>query len=171
VAEACRQETHLALGEELRKRKKRSLEKGHPLLEASGLEVLELDRGLARVRMPIAINANHIGTFYAGSLVVLAEVTGAALFSGSFDSKRFYPIVKDIHTTFRRPAKTDVTAEAQLDDREIISLADRAERDGKVDHRLILEMRDASGVVVAETESVFQLRARAPASGSDEPRS
>jgi acyl-coenzyme A thioesterase PaaI-like protein len=151
----------LALTEELRERKMRSLETGHPLLEASGLEVLDLDRGFARVRMPIEINANHIGTFYAGSLVVLAEVTGAALFSGSFDSKRFYPIVKDIYTKFRRAAKTDVTAEARLDEGEISSLSDLAERDGKVDHRLTLGLRDASGVVVAETESVFQLRARA----------
>lgn len=151
----------MALTEELRERKMRSLETGHPLLEASGLEVLDLDRGFARVRMPIEINANHIGTFYAGSLVVLAEVTGAALFSGSFDSKRFYPIVKDIYTKFRRAAKTDVTAEARLDEGEISSLSDLAERDGKVDHRLTLGLRDASGVVVAETESVFQLRARA----------
>ena len=51
---------YLALTEELRGRKMRSLEKGHPLLEASGLEVLVLDRGLARVRMPIAINANEL---------------------------------------------------------------------------------------------------------------
>ena len=158
----------MALTEELRERKMRSLEKGHPLLEASGLEVLALDRGFARVRMPIAINANHIGTFYAGSLVVLAEVTGAALFSGSFDSKRFYPIVRDIQTTFRRPATTDVTAEVKLAEDDIVSLADRAERVGKVEHRLALELRDVSGQIVAETQSVFQLRARARAAGSAE---
>ncbi len=139
----------------------RAFETGHPLLEASGLEVLDLDRGHARVKMPIEINANHIGTFYAGSLVVLAEVTGAVLFSGCFDSKHFYPIVKDIHTRFRRPATTDVVAEVRLDEAEIRSLMARTEREGKADHRLTIELRDAGSVVVAVTESVFQLRARA----------
>jgi len=150
----------LALSDELRERKMRSLETGHPLLEASGLEVLELDRGSARVRMPHAVNKNHIGTFYAGSLVVLAEVTGAALFSGSFDSKRFYPIVKDIRAAFLRPATSDVFAEARLSDEQIESLSARAERDGKADHRLELVLCDERGELVARSESVFQLRSR-----------
>lgn len=150
----------MALSEEVRRRKMRSLETGHPLLAASGLEVLDLDRGYARVRMPFEINANHISTFYAGSLVVLAEVTGAALFSGSFDSKHFYPIVKDIHTKFLRPASSDVVAEARLTETEISELRDRAERDGKADHRLTCDLRDASGTKVAVSASVFQLRPR-----------
>ena len=159
----------MALSEDLRRRKMRSLETGHPLLAASALEVLELDSGCARVRMPIEVNANHIGTFYAGSLVVLAEVTGAALFSGSFDSKRFYPIVKDIQTKFLRPATTDVTAEARLGESELDRLREQAVQDGKVDHRLELELKDAGGETVAISQSVFQLRARSRGeSGSSE---
>lgn len=150
----------MALSEDLRRRKMRSLETGHPLLAASGLEVLDLDPGYARVRMPIEVNANHIGTFYAGSLVVLAEVTGAALFTGSFDSKRFYPIVKDIKTKFLRPATSDVVAEARLSEAEIGDLRDRALRDGKADHLVSCDLRDSSGATVAVAESAFQLRSR-----------
>ena len=61
----------MALDPKLRERKMRGLETGHPVLAATDLEVQELDRGRARVRMPVETNANHIGTFYAGSLFVL----------------------------------------------------------------------------------------------------
>ena len=90
----------------------------------------------------------------------VTQMVREQLEAGSFDSKRFYPIVKDIHTRFLRPATSDVTAEVRLEDGEITSLCERAMHDGKVDHRLTLELRDTEGVVVAVTESVFQLRAR-----------
>lgn len=148
------------LSDELREKKKRSLETGHVVLEASKLEVIELDRGVARVRMPIDVNANHIGTFYAGSLFILAEVTGAALFSGSFDSKHFYPIVKDMRIRFRRPARTDVRAEASLTEGEIVALSERAKAEGKVDYPWRCELIDTAGEVVAIAEGVFQIRWR-----------
>jgi uncharacterized protein (TIGR00369 family) len=152
----------VSLDADLRARKVRGLETGHPLLAASGLRVLEFDRGYASVRMPIEVNANHIGTFYAGSLAVLAEVAGAALFSASFDSKRFYPIVKDMRVRFLRPATRDVVAVASLEEDAIDMLERRAESEGKVDVPLDVELRDEEGVVVARAESVFQLRARPP---------
>jgi acyl-coenzyme A thioesterase PaaI-like protein len=148
----------------------RGLETGVAILQASGLEVLELDRGYSRVRMPFAINSNHVDTFYAGSLFVLAEVTGAALYSGSFDSKHFYPIVKDMEIRFVRPASSDVTAEARLSDTEIAELQARVKRDGKADHHWECELRDANGVVVAVTRNVFQLRAKAGSKEEDASR-
>lgn len=138
----------------------RGLESGIPVLEATGLRVLELDPGRARVRMPLEPNANHIGTFYAGSLYVLAEVTGAALYSGSFDSKRYYPIVKEIRLRYRRPATSDVSAEADLSAEEIEVLRAEVERSGKADHAWQCELRDAEGEVVAIADNVFQIRCR-----------
>ena len=139
----------------------RGLERGIPVLEATGLRVLELDPGRARVCMPLEPNANHIGTFYAGSLYVLAEVTGAALYSGSFDSKRYYPIVKEIRLRYRRPATTDVSAEAGLSDAEIEALRAEVDREGKADHAWRCELQDRDGQVVAVADCVFQIRPRA----------
>jgi thioesterase domain-containing protein len=150
----------MALSDELRNKKIRSLESVHPVLVATGLRVLDLDRGYARVRMPHASNANHVGTFYAGSLFILAEVAGAALFSGSFDSKSMFAIVKDMKIRYRRPAKTDVIAEVRINEKEIVSLRDRAEQLGKADHTLRCELVDVAGEVVAVAEGVFQLRLR-----------
>ena len=52
----------MALSDELRNKKIRSLETVHPVLVATGLRVLDLDRGYARVRMRHASNGNHVGT-------------------------------------------------------------------------------------------------------------
>jgi acyl-coenzyme A thioesterase PaaI-like protein len=150
----------MALTEALRDKKMRALETVHPVLAATGLRVLDLDSGYARVEMPHDVNANHLGTFYAGSLFILAEVVGAALFSGSFDSKRFAPIVKNMQIRYVRPALTDVLGEARLSNDEIDALRQRAETKGKADHALRCELADTAGNVVAIAECVFQLRSR-----------
>lgn len=130
------------------------------MLAATGLRVLELDRGRATVRMPLDVNANHVGTFYAGSLFVLAEVAGAALCSGSFDSKRVFPLVKEMRIRYRRPATSDVTATVALSDSEIAGLLEQISRAGKADHAWQCELTDDGGRVVAVVDCVFQLRVR-----------
>lgn len=136
-----------------------ALERGHPVLAATGLRVVGLDRGFASARMPLDVNANHVGTFYAGSLFVLAEVAAAALVSGSFDSKRFFPLVKDMRIRYLRPATTDVTATVDMSDHEIAALVAEIGRVGKADHAWRCELRDDAHETVAVVDGVFQIRA------------
>ncbi|MDT4845080.1 hypothetical protein FQZ97_790550 [compost metagenome] len=109
--------------------------------------------------MPYAGNQNHIGTLYAGALFTLAEMPGGALFLTSFDSRRFYPIVKEMNLRFRRPAKGDITVEARLGGEEIARIQRQAEADGKADYLLELQLLDAAGEVVAESRGLYQMRA------------
>lgn len=83
-------------------------------VQRSGLRAEVLEPGYVRLRMPGAGNENHIGSMYAGALFTLAELPGGALFLTSFDSARFYPIVKEMTLRFRRPAKGDIRVEARL---------------------------------------------------------
>jgi acyl-coenzyme A thioesterase PaaI-like protein len=53
-------------------------------------------------------NENHVGSMYAGALFTLAELPGGVLALTSFDSQRFYPIVKEASLRFLRPAGSDV---------------------------------------------------------------
>jgi acyl-coenzyme A thioesterase PaaI-like protein len=127
-------------------------------VKRSGLKAEELQPGLVRLRMPLAGNQNHIGTLYAGALFTLAEIPGGALFLTSFDVQRFYPLIKEMHLRFRRPASSDISVEARLDADEIERIQAEAEREGKADYRLDLQLRDAAGEVVAETSALYQLR-------------
>jgi acyl-coenzyme A thioesterase PaaI-like protein len=110
--------------------------------------------------MPLAGNQNHLGSLYAGALFTLAEVPGGALFFSSFDSQRFIPLVKAFNLRFLRPALSDITVEARLDAEQIAALQDSAERLGKAEFSLALQLQDNQGQVVALSEGLYQIRKR-----------
>ena len=126
----------------------------------SGLKAEVLEPGHVRLRMPLQGNQNHIGTMYAGALFTLAEIPGGALFLTSFDSQRFYPIVKEMNLRFRRPASSDICVEARLNTEQVSRLQDEAAAQGKAEYELELELLDGSGEVVAQSRGLYQLRAR-----------
>lgn len=127
-------------------------------VKRSGLKAEQLEPGFVRLRMPLAGNQNHIGTLYAGALFTLAEIPGGALFLTSFDVQRFYPLIKEMNLRFRRPATSDIHVEARLDAAEIERIQAEAERAGKAEYRLDLQLIDTDGQVVAETSALYQLR-------------
>lgn len=146
------------LTDELRERLKKALATNIPFVERTGLEILEIDRGYVKMKMPFEPNVNHVQMMYAGALYTLAELPGGAIFATSFDAKRFYPIVKDMSIRFRRPAKTDVTVEVRLSEEDAAEIQARADRDGKADYDWECELKDDTGEVVAITKNVYQLR-------------
>ncbi|MDH4570221.1 DUF4442 domain-containing protein [Pseudomonas sp. BN414] len=128
-------------------------------VKRSGLQADILEPGHVRLRMPFEGNQNHIGTLYAGALFTLAEMPGGTLFLTSFDSRRFYPVVKEMNLRFRRPAKGDITVDARIDPAEIARIQRDAEANGKAEYWLELQLLDASGEVVAESRGLYQMRA------------
>jgi thioesterase domain-containing protein len=148
----------MELTEELKGKLKKSLATGIPAVARTGIEILEIDKGYVKMKMPFEPNINHVQIMYAGSLFTLAELPGGAIFATSFDSTRFYPIVRDMSIRFRRPAKTDITVEVRLDPKDAAEIAERAERDGKADYEWECELKDETGEVVAITKNIYQLR-------------
>ena len=128
-------------------------------VKRSGLKADVLEPGHVRLRIPLEGNQNHIGTLYAGALFTLAEMPGGALFLTSFDSRRFYPVVKEMNLRFRRPAKGDITVDARLGAEEIARIQREAETNGKADYWLELQLLDTDGEVVAESRGLYQMRA------------
>ncbi len=137
---------------------KRLLEQGIAFVRNAGLVVEHLERGEVRCLMPFKGNGNHIGTMYAGALFTLAEIPGGALFLSSFDTARFYPVVKALNLKFIKPAKGDVRTTARLGDAEIARIEAQASAEGKAEFTLLLELKDSSDVVVALSEGLYQLR-------------
>ncbi|RMD80990.1 MAG: DUF4442 domain-containing protein [Candidatus Dadabacteria bacterium] len=129
-----------------------------PFAERTGVEIVELRERYVKMRMPFEPNVNHVGIMYAGALFTLAELPGGAIFATTFDVTRYYPIVKEMHIRFRRPATTDVTVEVELSPEQAAEIAARAEREGKADFEWECQLRDASGEVVAVSKNVYQLR-------------
>lgn len=129
-------------------------------VKRTGLKAEVLEPGHVRLRMPLKGNENHIHNMYAGALFTLAELPGGILMLTSFDSRRFYPIVKEAGLRFLRPAASDVTVDAWLSEEEIQRIGEEATTTGKSDFVLDLLLKDAEGTVVAESHAVYQLRSR-----------
>ncbi|MFZ5603318.1 MAG: PaaI family thioesterase [Pseudomonadota bacterium] len=130
-----------------------------PLARHTGAELIELERGRVKMRIPFEGNQNHINIMYAGSLFTIAELPGGSLFFSAFDVTKCYPIVTEMSIKFLKPAKTAVTVEATLSDEEIERVKREVEEKGKSVYILNLELKDESGEVVATTSARYQARA------------
>ncbi|KAA0024848.1 PaaI family thioesterase [Antrihabitans cavernicola] len=129
-----------------------------PALGKMGVKAVEARRGFAASSVPIEGNSNHFGAMYAGILFSVAEVLGGVIATSTFDSSKYFPLVKDLQISFRRPATTDVRAEVSLDDATIDKATADAKENGKAEFFLDAVVTDANGVTVATTHGTYQLR-------------
>lgn len=138
------------------------IEQSIPAMHGLGIRAEHLEPGLVVGSAPLEGNTNHLGTMYAGTLFGLAEMLGGAMFGASFDIARFHPTVKDLHIRFRRPATSDIRAEASLDASTLAGLRAEAEENGKAEFVLEARITDLAGEVVATTVGTYQVRANRP---------
>lgn len=130
-----------------------------PIAHHMGVKVVEAGRGRAAASMPIEGNGNHFGVMYAGVLFTVAEILGGIVALATFDSTRYFPLVKNLDISFVGMAKSDVRSEATLDEQTIQRVESEAEAKGKSDFVLDAVVTDADGQVVAKTHGLYQLRA------------
>jgi thioesterase domain-containing protein len=128
------------------------------IVDTMGIRIVEMWDRHVKVLLPLEPNLNHIGTMYAGSLFTAGEFIGGPLFIASFDYTRFYPIVKAMNIQFRRPAATDVTVEANLNEEEVDAIQQEADSKGKADWKMDLEIKDKAGEVCCLLQGVWQMR-------------
>lgn len=81
------------------------------------------------------------------------------MFLTSFDAGKYYPVIKDMHIRFRRPATTDVHVEVRMGEKEIARIEQEAAEKGKADYILEGNIIDGNGEVVAIMTGTYQLRA------------
>ena len=129
-----------------------------PAMHRLGIRIVEVREGFVSATAPLAGNLNHAGTMYAGTLFGLAEVLGGGIFFASFDLRRFTATVKDVQIRYRRPATTDIQAEASVDTATITRIKQEAEDIGKTEFSLSAQLTDTAGVVVASTRGIYQIR-------------
>jgi acyl-coenzyme A thioesterase PaaI-like protein len=129
-----------------------------PLVESTRIEIVALEPGYARTTAPFDGNGNHLGTMYAGVLFTVAEVIGGVMAAVTFDMSRYLPVVKRMDIAFKRPARTDVFAEARLDAGTIATAIAAADADGRGPYELRATVTDSEGTVVATTVADYQIR-------------
>jgi thioesterase domain-containing protein len=136
-----------------------ALESTIPIAHKMGVKVVEARPGFAATSVPAEGNGNHFGVIYAGVLFTVAEVLGGIIPVITFDRSKYFPLVKNLDIQFVAMAKSDVRAEAALDDQTIARVEAEAAERGKADFTLEAVVTDADGQTVATTRGLYQLRA------------
>ena len=136
-----------------------AIESTIPIAHTMGVKVVEARPGFAATTVPAEGNGNHFGVIYAGVLFTVAEVLGGIIPLISFDNSKYFPLVKDLDIKFVAMAKSNVRAEASLDDETIARVEAEAADRGKADFTLDAVVTDADGRTVATTRGLYQLRA------------
>ncbi len=131
-----------------------------PTAHQMGVKVVEARRGFAAATVPVEGNGNHFGVIYAGVQFTVAEILGGIIAVASFDSARYFPLVKGVDIKFVGMATTPLRAEASLCADTLARIETEAAAKGKADYRLDAVVTDATGQVVATTHGLYQLRAQ-----------
>ena len=114
-----------------------------PIAGKMGVRVVDAGRGYAVTSVPAEGNGNHFG--------VIALST--------FDTGKYFPLVKNLDISYRAMATTDLRAEARVDEETIARIETEAAEHGKSDFTLEATVTDANGTVVATSTGLYQLRA------------
>jgi acyl-coenzyme A thioesterase PaaI-like protein len=130
-----------------------------PPVHKMGIRVIEAGRGHAAASVPLAGNGNHFGVVYAGVQFTVAEMLGGVIALASFDAAKYYPLVKGVDIKFTGMARSDLRAEARLDEDEITRIEAEAAEKGKADFTLDAVVSDVAGQTVSVTHGLYQLRA------------
>jgi acyl-coenzyme A thioesterase PaaI-like protein len=130
-----------------------------PTAHNMGVRVVEARRGFAATRVPVEGNGNHFGVIYAGVQFTVAEILGGIIALSTFDSTKYFPLVKNIDISFVGMARSELRAQASLDDETIARVEAEAAERGKSDFTLEAVVTDVDGQTVATTRGLYQLRA------------
>ena len=130
-----------------------------PIAGKLGVRVVDAGRGYAVTSVPAEGNGNHFGVIYAGVQFTVAEVLGGIIALSTFDTGKYFPLVKNLDISYRAMATTDLRAEARVDDETIARIETEAAEHGKSDFTLEATVTDANGTVVATSTGLYQLRA------------
>jgi acyl-coenzyme A thioesterase PaaI-like protein len=136
-----------------------ALESTIPIAHQMGVRVVEARRGYAAATVPVEGNGNHFGVVYAGVQFTVAEILGGIISLSTFDTAKYFPLVKNVDINFVGMARSELRAEAALDDETIARTEAEAAQRGKADFTLEAVVTDADGQPVANTRGLYQLRA------------
>ena len=134
------------------------LEKAIKIIDKMGMRILDFKKQSVIIMLPKEPNINHVGTVYAGSLFSLADFAGGVLFFSAFDLRKYYPLLKEVTITFKRPATTDITVETSMTPEQAERIKKITDETGKADWALDMELKDEQGNVCCIAHANFQMR-------------
>jgi thioesterase domain-containing protein len=81
-----------------------------PITRAMGVRVTEYDGSQLKLAAPIALNHNHLGTAFGGSLSAIATLAGYGLLWLELGDKTAHLVIRKSELSFRRPVRGEIVA-------------------------------------------------------------
>lgn len=101
---------------------------------------------------------NHVATIHAGALFTLGETCAGLIIIRNFPFGGFRPLMSDVHATYSKQARDDVTGEAYIPPEKIAAMhADLARGEiPKID--VVTDMYDKNRLLIASVTTVWQVK-------------
>lgn len=146
-----------------RKRRMLRLMNLWPPLLGAGIRVVRMDAAMREIDVEMRMrrwNRNYVGAHFGGSLFAMTDPFYMMMVMENL-GQGFVVWDKAASIRFRRPGKGTVRAEFRLAEERLEEIRSAVERDGRVDARFVVEVKDEGGVVVAEVERVLYCATKA----------
>lgn len=106
-------------------------------------------------------NRNYVGSHFGGSLYSMCDPFFMLILIESLG--RGYEVWdKSATIRFRRPGRSTVRASFKLTDEQINEIRSAADRDGRTEPHLTVQVVDDKGELIAEVEKILSVRKKAP---------
>jgi len=134
------------------------IEETIPWVKDSGLTAETLEERHVLLRLPKERHLNHVGIVYAGSLFMLMEIAGAALFACTYPFGRYIPINKEMHIRFLKMGTTDIICELSIDEEKAKEMIRPIDEKGKGEWVLEMDCRDTEGNIIATSVCHYYIK-------------
>lgn len=104
-------------------------------------------------------NANYVGTHYGGSLYSMTDPFFMVMLIENL-GREYIVWDKSASIRFRKPGRGTVFASFRLADEQIEEIKNALAGEEKIERTFAVEVKDASGVVIAEVEKLLHFRRR-----------
>ncbi len=129
-----------------------------PWVHDSGLQAELLEERHVILRLPKDRHLNHVGIVYAGSLFMLMEVSGAALFACTYPLGKYIPINREMTIRFVRMGVTDILCELAITPEKALEMIRPIDEKGRGEWVLDMDCRDTDGNVVATSTCQYYIK-------------
>ncbi len=107
-------------------------------------------------------NANYVGTHYGGSLYSMADPFFMVMLIENL-GKDYIVWDKAASIRFKKPGRGKMSASFRLSEEQIQEIRQALHSQPKIERVFTVDVKDESGVVVAEVEKLLHVRKKGPA--------
>lgn len=131
-----------------------------PPFLGAGIRVKRLQPDFKEIDIEMKLrrwNANWVGTHYGGSLYSMTDPFFMVMLIENL-GRDYIVWDKSAAIRFRKPGKGTVSVRFRLSDEQLQEIRDALRNETKIDRNFTVEVKDESGVVIAEVQKVVQIR-------------